>query len=1133
MVIRAQPHAEPIPGYRLLERLGGGGLGEVWKAEAPGGILKAIRFVHGKRSENGLAHRGLEALDRVKTVRHPYILSLERYDIIDGQLLIVMELAERHLQDRFQECVAGGQVGIPRDELLRYLGEVAEALDLMNLDYQLQHLDIKPQNLFLIHNHVKVADFGLVKELEGMNTRMSRDTLPLYTAPETLEGTVSRQGDQYSLAIVYQELLTGQRPFDGGTVRQLIMQHLSGAPNLASLPEGDRGPIGRALSKKPGDRFSTCTELVRALRQPGGPTVETPPAIVRPGPTRHGERPPLPPPITLPPVLAPSATVSKNALPTPAAEPKPVAPSRPEITGDGVLFPALIIGLGGFGLSVLQQLRKRLHDRCGPPDLLPQLRLLAIDTDPEAARDLAADGLTETEVLIARLNKPTHYLKTVRNRAILDTWLNLATVCRLPRNQVTTEGLRILGRLGLVDNYRAVAGRLRADLEACVEAKALGSAERQTRLGIRTNQPRVYIVTGLGGGTGGGMFLDVAYIVREQLRRLGYPRPDVVSLLLLPAADAAAKKSPALANTFAALTELHHFSATENRYQAFFDDSEEPIHDAGPPFARCVVMPLPPANSDATGDRSVAALAGDFLCRELITPLGRTAAQIRAAANEPDEVVCETFGAHCFAMPRRALREQVANQLGMKLVRSWVSSDQASMQSAMASRLADPSTGIDLKPETLAARLQAAAERNAPGTLETPLQTILHGPLGPDGDLEPMAILGALGQMERLVGRPATDAEPPFLGKALAEAAESVRREYEQRTNEFLTRLVEEPRFRVSGAEEASRQITAAIRNIGQAQQSLYHSLLARAADAHAHIHALARNLQKGTWWPGRKAKIAVELRRALEEYPRTRYQGLLREHLLALYRGLLEDLARRQQELTLIGKRLEQFQRLLQEDLTLPSGTKPDLGPGRHFFPAGCRGFDETIDALTRSLPPETLLEMDRKVQPAIRRQFRSLWQLCLGPGEAFKDLWTVLEQQASGVAEGLLGPESAAVLYRKEQPTQTAVRADLATAFEEAAPPLGGRRPLAPEIRLLIVPADPAGEELARLAKNAIGDVEALTAPGADDVFFYREQSRLPLADLPQLGLLAEEAYRHLASTGAFTPHTRMDVPRWLPVV
>jgi serine/threonine protein kinase len=278
MAFQKEPNVEPIPGYRLIEPLGRGGFGEVWKCEAPGGLFKAIKFVYGDL--NGLdidrarAEEERRAVERIKTLRHPFLLSMDRVEIIAGELVIVTELADKNLEQVLAAYQEQGQPGVPRADLLGYLREAAEVLDLMNLEHGLQHLDVKPRNLFLVSNHVKVADFGLVNSLSGGKSRQGVQ-LPgitaVYAAPEVFQGRITRFSDQYSLAIVFQELLTGTLPFQGKNSRQLLLMHTRGEPDLGPVAEIERPVLTRALAKEPEKRYPSCTDFIKALQETDTP----------------------------------------------------------------------------------------------------------------------------------------------------------------------------------------------------------------------------------------------------------------------------------------------------------------------------------------------------------------------------------------------------------------------------------------------------------------------------------------------------------------------------------------------------------------------------------------------------------------------------------------------------------------------------------------------------------------------------------------------------------------------------------------------------------------------------------------------------------------------------------------------
>ncbi len=398
------PGSSPIPGYVLIDPLGRGGFGEVWRCEAPGGLQKAVKFVAGGNGDAQLRQE-FEAFQQVKAIRHPYLLCLERVELVGNELVMVMGLADCQLGDRFQECRRDGLPGIPRDELLGYLHEAAEALDVIGTRHGLQHLDVKPANLFLTGGHVQVGDYGLVSKLDGGTANgMNRGLTPKYAAPEVLRGQVHTRSDQYSLALVYQELLTGTFPYTGRTPQQVMLQHVSAAPNLNGLPAQDRAVVAAALAKNPEERHPSCRAFVAAL------VMAVPPPSIRASlitpqvkAALAGSHPGTPNPLLITPaprLVTPASrsgvtsmgdTTTHASLGTTTPAPPPPAPLPPPpkpVSPIGVQLKEF--------LSVLPigWLRGREAD---PPDLPPDDLVRAVVSAASAAGKPAPSGVVTTD----------------------------------------------------------------------------------------------------------------------------------------------------------------------------------------------------------------------------------------------------------------------------------------------------------------------------------------------------------------------------------------------------------------------------------------------------------------------------------------------------------------------------------------------------------------------------------------------------------------------------------------------------------------------------------------------------------------------------------------------------------------
>jgi WD40 repeat protein len=303
-VVRLEAGAEPVPGYRLEKLLGRGGFGEVWRAQGPGGVAVAMKFI---RHDGKAGSLELRSLAMMKEIRHGNLLSLFGVWQREPFIILALELADRSLLDRLQEAQAQGQPGIPLPELLECLSDTARALDFLNeprhtqdgkTGLSIQHRDIKPHNLLLVGDTVKLADFGLARLLERQVTSHTGAMTPAYAAPEFFKGQTTNQSDQYSLAVTYCQLRGGRLPF-AGTLEQMMMGHAQEEPDLSMVPEAERPVVARALSKKPEERWPSCRAFVQALAAtartsslpPSQVTTLLPTPPVRPGlPTRPSGR---------------------------------------------------------------------------------------------------------------------------------------------------------------------------------------------------------------------------------------------------------------------------------------------------------------------------------------------------------------------------------------------------------------------------------------------------------------------------------------------------------------------------------------------------------------------------------------------------------------------------------------------------------------------------------------------------------------------------------------------------------------------------------------------------------------------------------------------------------------------------
>lgn len=391
--------------YELLQRLGYGGMAEVWKAfDTQLQRNVAIKLLHANlREDPNFVTRFQREAQIIASLHHPNIVQVHDFQIAepsetqDGQssrfAYMVMDYVEgQTLADYIHSTSSKGQIPSPA-EVVRLFTSISIAVDYAHQQGMI-HRDIKPSNILLDARNTNVnpmgepilTDFGIAKLMSSVSNTMSGAQLgtPLYISPEQARGYPGNErSDLYSLGVILYEMVTGVTPFRGDTSMDVITQQINAAPTSPVLINPNIPPaltlvIMRSLAKDPNARFPNASSMAAALADAlhvpvpehmglptysqntgDGPTIQQSlSASSLPVVVPVASHAPLTPvvPSSIPPVAGSTAIPSANAgtpfVPTTSPAPLPPPPTRSRRSSLYLVFiPLLLLILIGSGLG--------------------------------------------------------------------------------------------------------------------------------------------------------------------------------------------------------------------------------------------------------------------------------------------------------------------------------------------------------------------------------------------------------------------------------------------------------------------------------------------------------------------------------------------------------------------------------------------------------------------------------------------------------------------------------------------------------------------------------------------------------------------------------------------------------------
>lgn len=361
--------------YRLVERIAGGGMGDVWRGtdEVLGRTVAVKVLLRALLEEPGFAERFHAEARTMATVNHPGVVDIYDYGGENDTAFLVMEYVEG-------EALSGTLNRVGRLAPARAMALVAQAADALQAAHAngIVHRDVKPGNLLVRPDGTLVlTDFGIARSAHASQLTAVGSVLGTasYISPEQAAGEQATPlSDIYALGVVAYQCLSGRRPFEGDNPFELAMRHVRDAapPLPPDVPQPVRQVVERAMAKDPAARWASASAMAQAARQAatgfsGGattalvpPSHQPPSATFQLGPRQPGTRPisglpaaqgtrVMPPTGQAPPVGSYPVPASKPPYEAPSSQRRPGSARRNEtaIAAALAVFLVVVLGVGG------------------------------------------------------------------------------------------------------------------------------------------------------------------------------------------------------------------------------------------------------------------------------------------------------------------------------------------------------------------------------------------------------------------------------------------------------------------------------------------------------------------------------------------------------------------------------------------------------------------------------------------------------------------------------------------------------------------------------------------------------------------------------------------------------------------